>query len=77
VYGSAVLEYMSAELLELSGNAARDARHEAIQPSDVALVVDNDEELSATGKHIASTHGRGDSGPALPGRVRSASGGRR
>jgi len=61
VYGSAVLEYMSAEILELSGNAALDQQHEVIQPLDVALAVDNDEELSATGKHIASA--RGDSGP--------------
>ena len=45
VYLSAVLEYMSAELLELSGNAARDNEKERITPPHLQLAVVHDPEL--------------------------------
>ena len=45
-YLTAVLEYMSAELLELSGNAARDNKKYAITPRHVQLALRNDEELN-------------------------------
>jgi histone H2A len=45
VYLAAVLEYITAELLELSGNAARDNRKTIIQPRYLMMAIENDEEL--------------------------------
>jgi histone H2A len=47
VYMTAVLEYLSAEVLELSGNAARDNRKSQITPRHILLACANDEELNA------------------------------
>ncbi|KFV57235.1 hypothetical protein N328_02509, partial [Gavia stellata] len=46
IYLTAVLEYLSAEILELAGNAARENKKARILPRHIQLAVRNDDELN-------------------------------
>ena len=57
VYLAAVLEYLAAEVLELSGNAARDNKKTRISPRHIQLAVRNDEELNKLLAHVTISEG--------------------
>lgn len=57
VYIAAVLEYLTAESLELSGNAARDLEKKRIAPRHIQLGIRNDEELNELLKFVTIAEG--------------------
>jgi len=57
VYLSAVMEYLSAEVLELAGNAARDNKKMRIIPRHITLAIRNDEELNKLTKDAIIPYG--------------------
>ncbi|XP_078034436.1 histone H2A-like [Augochlora pura] len=57
VYLAAVIEYLAAEVLELTGNAARDNKKSRIVPRHVQLAIRNDEELNKLLSGVTITQG--------------------
>lgn len=57
VYTAAVMEYLAAEVLELSGNAARDNDRTRVTPRHVFLAVSIDEELKKLLKNVTISQG--------------------
>ena len=47
VYLAAVLEYLTAEILELAGNVAQEGKKNRVIPRHIQLAVRNDEELNS------------------------------
>ena len=57
VYLAAVLEYLTAEMMELSANAAREDRVSRIKPRHLLLAVRNDTEIDTLFKHTTIAGG--------------------
>ena len=57
IYAAAVCEYLSAEILELAGNAARDNKRKTINPRHITLAIRNDEELNKLLHHVTIAQG--------------------
>lgn len=66
VYMAAAVEYVIAEILELAGNAARDAKKVRITPRHLKLAILNDGELTKLFKGVVMSGGvRSNINPAL------------
>ncbi|XP_053686097.1 histone H2A-beta, sperm-like [Sabethes cyaneus] len=69
IYLTAVLEYLVAEILELSGNAAKDNKKMRVIPRHIQLAVRNDDELNKLLRDVSISEGGvlpNIQGPLLP-----------
>lgn len=57
VYLTSTLEYLTAEILELAGNAAKDNKKARIIPRHIQLAVRNDEELNKLFRNVTIAQG--------------------
>ncbi|KAI7871822.1 histone-fold-containing protein [Spinellus fusiger] len=57
VYMAAVIEYLTAEIVELAGNAAQDNKRMRIIPRHLQLAIRNDEELSQLLRNVTIAQG--------------------
>jgi histone H2A len=57
VYLASTIEYLTAEILELAGNAARDNKKSRIIPRHIQLAVRNDEELNKLFRNVTISQG--------------------
>uniref|UniRef100_A0A8C3KLR9 Histone H2A n=1 Tax=Calidris pygmaea TaxID=425635 RepID=A0A8C3KLR9_9CHAR len=57
IYLAAVLEYLSAEVLELAGNAAQENKKTRILPRHIQLAVRNDDELNKVFSSVTIAQG--------------------
>lgn len=58
IYLTAVIEYVTAEILELAGNAAKDQNKKRIIPRHIQLAIRNDEERTLCGEGSLPNLGR-------------------
>jgi histone H2A len=54
---AAVLEYLTAEVLELAGNCSKDSSKKRVIPRHILLAVKNDEELNKLFKNVTIAQG--------------------
>ncbi|CAK9301091.1 unnamed protein product [Gordionus sp. m RMFG-2023] len=57
IYLASVMEYLTAEIMELAGNAARDNKKSRITPRHILLAIMNDEELNRMLKGVTIPSG--------------------
>ncbi|KAK0406334.1 hypothetical protein QR680_018513 [Steinernema hermaphroditum] len=57
VYITALLEYMTAEILELAGNAAVDSKKSRISPRHIMMAIRHDDELNKLFGHVTFHQG--------------------